>query len=530
MGCETETVEYKESLAEREEGGQSLVGFANKRGGTLYFGVKNNGDIVGMTVSEKTVRQLSHYFMDNIEPKLFPTFDIEEHKGRQVIKIHVEKSDTPYHCFKKEPFIRVSSETRQMPQEEYKRRLITYQELNQDFSARIMREAVMGDLSQEAISNLRKLLEKSERVTVDITKLSDIQLLRDLQLLRDDKLTLAALVLLGKEDSLSRLLPYVEMRYSYKLNESEARTQDIQIFKGGYLLYYDKVWEKINSRNLSLTVPQGLIVREVKAFDEDSIREAVNNMVVHRDYSLQESVFISQLQTKLQVKSPGGFVDGVTVDNILDESKTRNKLIADTLFKAGFVEHLGSGVNLMFKNQLAHGKSAPDYLKSANNSVVLDLDGKVSDVDFAKYVFNVADKNGRELSDKELIILNQIKDGKRLGHSALTDNLLQLGLIEKIGYGRYLLSRNYYESSKRTGEYTRTRGLSKEANKMLILEHLKTNKGYKKDLEQVLPGVAWHTIYRYLQDLRIEGKIEFSGSQRITIGERAGYWKLKSYI
>lgn len=528
MEREGEKIEYKESLAERDEGGKTLAGFANKEGGVLYFGVKNNGSVVGIhSMSEKTTRQLSHHYLDNIEPKLFPQIAIETLDGKEVIKVTVEKSTTPYHCYKKEPFIRVASETRQMPQDEYQRRLITYKELNQDFSAKIIKEAVLTDLAPEALLNLRKLLKSSGRVTVEIDKLSDEQLLRDLQLLRDGELTIAAIVLLGKTDSISRLLPYVEIRYSFKISESETRTQDIEIFNGGYLLYYNRVWEKINSRNLTLSVPQGLLIHEVKAFDEASIREAVNNTVIHRDYSLQESVFITQLQTKIEFKSPGGFVEGVTTENILDESKTRNKLIADTLFKAGFVEHLGNGVNLMYKNQLAYGKKAPSYLKSVNSSVLLELDGKIHDEDFAKYVFNIAAKNGKELSDKELIILNEIKENKRVPANAITENLLQLGLIEKVGYGKHLLSRTYYESSKRSGEYTRSRGLSKENHKMLIVQHLSNHgKGFKRDLEQVLPGVAWHVIYRLLLELRKEGKIKFEGDRRSHSGENAGHWKL----
>ncbi|MFA6315221.1 MAG: hypothetical protein WC648_02535 [Candidatus Paceibacterota bacterium] len=181
----------------------------------------------------------------------------------------------------------------------------------------------------------------------------------------------------------------------------------------------------------------------------------------------------------------------------------------------------------MFKNQLSRGKNAPNYLKTNDNNVFLELDGKIKDIEFAKYVFNVADKNGRELNDKELILLNQIKDNKRIKASYITDNLLELGLIERVGYGKYILSRNYYNDIHRSGEYTRSRGLSKEHNKMLILEHLKSyEKGFKKDLSQVLPTLRWFQIYRMLIELRQEKKIKFTGDRRSHSGKNAGYWKL----
>ncbi|MFA6315220.1 MAG: RNA-binding domain-containing protein [Candidatus Paceibacterota bacterium] len=343
MENESEILEYKESLSEIEEAGECLTGFANKNGGRVCFGVKNNGEVIGISnITEKTLRDISQRYVDNTEPKLIPKIEAEMKSGLNVISVSIEKSSTPYHTYKKRPFIRIGTETKAMSQDEYQKRLIAYKDLNQDFSAKKINNVQLDDLSPEAMLDLRKLLKVSGRFKVSIDKLSDEQLLRDLQLLRDGKLTVAALVLLAKPSTLSRIMPYVEIRYSFKLNESEMRTQDIEIFNGGYLLYYDKIWEKINARNITLSVPQGLLIRDVKAFDEESIREAINNTIIHRDYSLNESTFVTQYQQKIEVKSPGGLVDGVSIENILDESKTRNKLIADTLFKTEFVEHLGN--------------------------------------------------------------------------------------------------------------------------------------------------------------------------------------------
>ena len=61
---ESEKVEYKESLAEKVNAGADIVAFANKDGGVLYFGVKNNGEIKGIQeISEKTIRELAVLYM-----------------------------------------------------------------------------------------------------------------------------------------------------------------------------------------------------------------------------------------------------------------------------------------------------------------------------------------------------------------------------------------------------------------------------------------------------------------------------------
>ncbi len=47
---------------------------------------------------------------------------------------------------------------------------------------------------------------------------------------------------------------------------------------------------------------------------------------------------------------------------------------------------------------------------------------------------------------------------------------------------KFILSKRYYEYVGKKGEYTRKKGLDKEANKLLIIEHLKNyEKGYIKD-------------------------------------------------
>ncbi|MEK7740327.1 MAG: hypothetical protein AAB326_09895 [Pseudomonadota bacterium] len=47
------------------------------------------------------------------------------------------------------------------------------------------------------------------------------------------------------------------------------RNQDIEIFTGGYLLYYQKLWGKIDSRNITLNIPFGMRLLQKKAFEEE---------------------------------------------------------------------------------------------------------------------------------------------------------------------------------------------------------------------------------------------------------------------
>lgn len=522
---ESENIEYKESLAEKDEAGSAICSMANKNGGNVFIGIKNNGEILGLEIiSEKTIRDVSNLYFDNLDPKIMIEVTLEEKNGRRYIKIVVPKSQTPYHTYKRIPYIRIGSTTQKMSQDEYQRRLIYYKSANKDYSSTLLDNATLNDLSPKALEVLRSLLQESGRYKVNIDKLSDKQLLTNLLLMQRDKLTVAALVLLGKEMSLPLYLPQAEVRYGYKTSEDEIRNADTEIYTGGYLLYYQSIWEKINTRNLILNIPFGLRIVDKKAFEEETIREAINNAIAHRDYLNQASVFIFLYPSKICIKSPGGFPEGVTAENIIDASTPRNKLIGETLARCGFVEHFGNGVNLMYKNQLSVGKLPPNYSKSDDTQVTLELDGKIQDLEFAKYVLTVAEQLGKKLNDKELILLNKINNNEKVLATHITENLLELDLIEKVGYGKYILSKKYYRDVDKKWKYTQRKGLSKNKNKSLILQHLEDFDGAKK--KELVGALKYELddrqLNRLLKELQTEKRIYFDGKER----SKTGVWKL----
>ncbi len=522
---ESEIIEFKESMSELQSAGETLCGFANQRGGKLYFGVKNNGEVSGIPViTEKTTRDISQYLVDNLEPHKIISIDQLSISGKSILKISIDKSETPYHTFHKKPYIRIGASTKSMPQEEYQHRLIFYKSTNKDYSATLLSVFKISDLSQEAILELRKLLIESERYEVNIESLSDEQLLKDLLLMQGGKLTIAALILLATENTLSKALPYAEIRFGYKISEAEIRNQDTVIFKGGYLLYYNKIWEKIQARNLLVSVPLGMRVVERRAFDEQSIREALNNAVIHRDYLLSESSFVMQYSTRIVIKSPGGFPEGITIQNIIDESKPRNKLLADILFKCELVEQFGNGVNLMYKNQLSLGKNPPSYKNSTDKRVILELDGSIQDIEFAKYVLKVADSKNKLLNEEELLLLHKIKNNEHISSTNITGELLELGLIEKVGFSKYMLSKQYYTDMNQKVRYTKTKGLSRSKNKELILQHLSNfRSATKADFAEMFKfDLSSKEISNLLEELKHSGKIYFEGIPRSS----KGFWKL----
>lgn len=76
LGSESETVEFKKSTGEHKEALQAISAMLNKHGGgELYFGVKDNGDVVGQEVTDATIRQVAGWVSDKIEPPISPTIE-----------------------------------------------------------------------------------------------------------------------------------------------------------------------------------------------------------------------------------------------------------------------------------------------------------------------------------------------------------------------------------------------------------------------------------------------------------------------
>ena len=96
----------------------------------------------------------------------------------------------------------------------------------------------------------------------------------------------------------------------------------------------------------------------IARYNEQVVREAINNAIAHRNYSTQADTFIKLSPHLLVVLNSGAFPYGVSIKNILSAPSTpRNRLLADVLSKTGVVERSGQGVDKIFRFTLSRRKS-----------------------------------------------------------------------------------------------------------------------------------------------------------------------------
>lgn len=391
-----------------------------------------------------------------------------------------------------------------------------FSESGHDFSADVCREAVFSDLDENAIEDFRKRWITKSRNPA-LANLSLKQLLDDCEATILGKITYAALILFGTREALGRLLGQSEVVFEYRSSEASGPAQFREEFRQGFFTFYDKLWELVNLRNDKQHFQDGLFVLDVPTFEERIVREAILNAVSHRNYQLGGSVFIRQYPRKLVIDSPGGLPPDITVDNILDRQSPRNRRIADIFAKCGLVERSGQGMNLMYELSIKNSKLLPDLRGTDRYHVTLTLDGQIQDQKLLQMMERIGQETLESFNTHDFLIVDLVHREKFVP-SALFDRLprlLDLGIIERISRGRFMLGRQYYQIAGKTGVYTRKKGLDRDMCKALILKHVMNNRKTGSKLCQffdVLPGYSRGQIQTILRELRNEGKIRLSGN------------------
>ncbi|PIX25137.1 MAG: hypothetical protein COZ68_04565, partial [Deltaproteobacteria bacterium CG_4_8_14_3_um_filter_43_13] len=189
------------------------------------------------------------------------------------------------------------------------------------------------------------------------------------------------------------------------------------------------------------------------------------------------------------------------------------------------VERSGQGMDDIFEYTIKEGKGLPDLSESDDFSVCLKIPAQVKDESFIFFLEKIINEKQATLSFDEIYELEKIRENQPVAQIENRNKFLEIGVIEQVGKtkgAKYILSHKYYAHEGKVGIHTRLTGISREKDKELILKHLKKNKGYRHDLQNVFLELNPQDISNILQELKREGKIKFIGTTR------NGYWVLRN--
>ena len=440
-----------------------VTALCNENGGALVIGMEDRHPhaVVGTQQSLNSLGDLDAaiYRDSGIRTTTYELFENPVAKTGRVVVVDVPSRPAgKVYKFEDVPLMRVGEELRPMSDEQY-RKII--QEVEPDFSQQICEGATLDDLDEEAIRIMREKYaakQKNERFLA----LEKEQLLSDLDLVVDGRVTNGAVILVGKEESLKRFIPQAAVLLEYRNTEAQINFDNRVVYRKPFFRMIDELWHDINLRNGSFPVREGPYVFDVPYFNEDVIREAVNNAIAHRDYRSTSETFVKLYPQSMTIVNAGGFPHGVTIENILTAPSTpRNRLLADVLSKTGIVERSGQGVDKIFYNTLVEGKPEPDYSKSDDFKVELTLQAAIKDRGFALFIESVQQTlpDDQKLSVLEVVTLSKIRDGKKTAEldRQIVGKLFNRKLIEKRGRTNgtfYILCRSYYELTGELASYS----------------------------------------------------------------------------
>jgi len=273
--------------------------------------------------------------------------------------------------------------------------------------------------------------------------------------------TVAGLLLLGTEELLRTHLPAYEVAFQVlsgtdvKVNEFHRKPL-IETFEEVELQFKPWVVEE--------ELEVGLFRVPIPNYDRRAFREAFVNALVHRDFSRLGAVHVKIDNSGLNISSPGGFIEGVNLGNLLVAAPhSRNPLLADIIKRIGLAERTGRGIDRIYEGMLRYGRPEPDYGLSNPYLVNLFMANVTADREFLRMVVEQHDRLGEPLVEP-LIVLARLRDERRLTTSDLApslqksesqtriivEKLLETGLIEAHGTGRgrsYTLSAEVYRRS-----------------------------------------------------------------------------------
>jgi len=317
---ESETLELKKSTSELKEAIISIVAILNKhQKGEVYFGVGPDGRVIGQTVTENTIREVSQTIAQNIEPKIFPMINEVTLEGKKCVHVEFSGDNIPYFAYGR-AHIRVGDEDRKLSAEEIKKMILETNKHRIAWDKEFCKEAKISDISTQKLKwFLKKTGKRFDTVENSLKKLG---------LLSGERLLNTAVMLFGRNPE--KFFPNAKLRCAV-FGETKAVTIDMQEYVGDLFTLIEKA-EKYILENIHVGMRlEGMYRVDVPEIDKEAFREAIINAFCHRDYYLYDSVNIAIFKNKLEIRSPGLLYGGLTVEKIKTKevSERRNELLAE---------------------------------------------------------------------------------------------------------------------------------------------------------------------------------------------------------
>jgi ATP-dependent DNA helicase RecG len=396
----------------------AAVCFANADGGRIVLGVHDRAKerekaLVGVP-ADYTPDLIRRAVFERTAPPLTLIVNERLEDGRRLLIIDVPPGVAPHSNSAGLATRRLGKECRPFTPAEQRESLVAKGQY--DWSA----ESSGVDLrkaSRAEVERLRHLL--LEAGAEELAQLKDRRLLESLKLIAPDgHLAMAGLLLVGRESSLSEVLPSYGYSYQFRPTPGGEATNRFRGQKP-LLAAVATLMDAIEARThvQPLNVAGGVQLKLVD-YPSKAVRELTVNALVHRSFDAGGTVDVEHSPDRLVITSPGGLVAGITPANILTHPSTpRHRLLADVVARCQLAERTGQGIDRAYREMLREGKAPPE-IEDLESRVRASLPGGIGNDAFVRFVRELSIELGGDVD--VLICLSILRESTSVDATLLS--------------------------------------------------------------------------------------------------------------
>lgn len=378
---------------------KEIVAFANTNDGTIYIGIDDSGNVIGLKNADKDLESLSGMIREGIKSDLtlYTKIYRERIEDKDIIIVKVsEAPNKPYYLSDKGlkssgVYLRHGNTSVQASEEVIKKMLI--ESNSNSFENNV---SSIQDLHFEYLKNIFK----NHNIEIN-----------------DNKFKTLSIVNLNNRYTNLGLLLSDECPYSIKCaifdGNSKIEFKDRKEFTGSVLKQANEVFEYLNLFNKTKGRIVGLERIDTKDYPEYAIRESLLNAIIHRDYNYKGSILISLYDDHFEITSLGGIVKGLSLNDLyLGISESRNPNLANIFYRLKYVESFGTGIGRIIQ-------SYDDYNKKP---IFVDTDN----------AFNVTLYNVNYVENDEKILPSNLTQEEKIVEYLKKNNKINRNIVEQL--------------------------------------------------------------------------------------------------
>lgn len=398
IGFENETTEFKESIAQLDKGIKGLTAMLNRSNkGTVYFGVDDKGEVVGMEVGTSTFEKIRNAIRDSVKPRIIADIEVlTADDGKKYVTVAAKGYDTPY-SYKDMYFIRHAASNETATPE-----IVANLVLSRGYDA--MREIPSYEEEMTFSTLFDMLSSRGYHPRADRGFMASMGLLT-----KDDHYNINAWILSDDNNILMQVVEFDGSDRSRFLMRTDFGNQCMFMAMRNILDY-------IRSRNETrIDVSEGER-KEVSLFDYECFREAWINACVHNAWRTTIPPMVLIFDDRIEIDSAGGIPFNLRLNEFFEG---RSYPVNESLFRLsnmlGFTEHSGRGVPTIVGK---YGRSSitiedqsvrvtipfaftPSYVESRRNAVL----------------------DSSELTDNERAVIGLIRENSTIRISDMADSI-----------------------------------------------------------------------------------------------------------